>query len=59
MHFAGNLLLVIAGSILAVYGVRLATLRPRPQNLAGMVLSMGGLFVAVTALAALARAWGR
>jgi len=59
MRLAWNLLLVIAGSVLAVYGVRLATMRPRPQNLGGMVLSAGGLALVVTALAAVARTWGR
>jgi len=59
MRVAWNLLLVIAGSVLVVYGVRSATTRPRPHNLGGMVLSAVGLALVIGGLAAATRLWGR
>jgi hypothetical protein len=45
--------LVLVGVVLAVSGVRLATERPRPANLGGMLLAPAGLLLALLGAARL------
>lgn len=51
MKAVGHLLLAALGVFLAVRGVRLATTRPRPDNLLGMLLATAGVALALGSLA--------
>lgn len=51
MKALGHLLLAALGILLTVRGVRLATTRPRPHNLLGMVLATVGMCLALGSLA--------
>ena len=59
MKVALYLLAALAGVLLCTHGVRLATTRPRPQNLAGMVLATAGVGLALSSMAAAAWWLGR
>lgn len=52
MRIVWNLVVAVLGALLAVQGVRLATSRPRPHNLLGMVLAAVGAALALGALSA-------
>jgi len=54
MRVFGELLLSGLGVLLAAKGVTVSTTRPRPLNLAGMVLAAVGLGLALSALSAAA-----
>jgi hypothetical protein len=51
MKVALHLLLAALGAVLAARGVSLATTRPRPHNILGMVLAAGGLALVAGSLA--------
>ena len=51
MKAAVHLLLAVLGALITLRGVRLASTRPRPWNLLGMVLATVGLALAVGSLA--------
>jgi hypothetical protein len=59
MKAAAHLLLAALGAIVALRGVQLATSRPRPQNLFGMVLAAVGVALTVSSLATAAWWLGR
>jgi hypothetical protein len=51
MKAMAHLLLALVGVALTARGVRLATTRPRPHNLLGMVLATVGMALALGSLA--------
>ena len=51
MKALGHLALAALGVFLTIRGVRLATTRPRPDNLLGMVLATVGMALAIGSLA--------
>jgi hypothetical protein len=54
-----SVLAAAAGAGMCVFGVKLATSRPRPTSLGGMVLAAAGMALALSSIAAAAWLTGR